>query len=418
MIRSRFLGSAIIYTVANFAVAGVPFLLLPILTRNLSPEEYGAVAMFMVVVAFMAVGTGLNTHGAIMIRYFDSDRFQTSTYVSSVLFILLASTSVLSIIVYLGQDELELYTGLPITWIAFAVFVASSQFVVQILLTLWQASEQPTKFASLRISQATLDGVFSLFLVITLALSWEGRLLGIGTAWGVSAIAAFYFLYKGGWLVKTADRYHAKDALRYGIPLLPHAIAGLALAMTDRLLVTNLMDLTSTGVYMVAVQIGMILQIAADAFNKAFAPWLINALHNKNLNRDIKIVRYTYLYFVVILSIAIGIGAASEFIVDLVAGDQYKEAADIAKYMLIGNAFVGMYFMVTNYVFFSRRTELLSLTTTIIGIATFGLTYYLIKINGAIGAAQAFMISQILMFLVTWYIANKCHSMPWGLRSK
>ncbi|WP_341714987.1 oligosaccharide flippase family protein [Limnobacter sp.] len=412
------MGSAIIYTIANFTVAGVPFLLLPILTRNLSPEEYGAVAMFMVVVAFMAVGAGLNTHGAIMIRYHNSDLFQTSTYVSSVLFILLASTSVLAIIVYLGQASLELYTGLPITWIAFAVFVASSQFIVQILLTLWQASGQPTKFASLRISQATLDGVLSLFLVITLTLSWEGRLLGIGAAWGISAIAAFYFLNKGGWLVKTPDRYHAKDALRYGIPLLPHAMAGLALAMTDRFLVTNLMDLTSTGIYMVAVQIGMILQIAADAFNKAFAPWLINALHTANINRDKKIVRYTYLYFFVILSIAIGIGAASDFIVYLVAGDQYKEAADIAKYTLIGNAFVGMYFMVTNYVFFSRRTELLSLTTTIIGVATFGLTYYLIKINGATGAAQAFMISQILMFLVTWYIANKCHSMPWGLRSK
>ena len=41
MLNNRLFGHAAIYTLSNFAVAGVPFLLLPVLTRVLDPAAYG-----------------------------------------------------------------------------------------------------------------------------------------------------------------------------------------------------------------------------------------------------------------------------------------------------------------------------------------------------------------------------------------
>lgn len=415
-LRSRFAGDAAIYTISNFAVAGVPFLLLPMLTRALSPDAYGAVAMFTVVVSFFAVGAGLNVHGAVMVRYFDPEKFCISTYVSTALFILGFTSLVLTLAVVAGSNHLENLTGLPMNWLLLAVCVAACQFIVQLLLTLWQSSKQPAKFAAFRFSHATMDGMVSLLLVVTFALSWEGRLLGISTAWTVSAVAALWFLFRSGWFARSVKKDHAVDALRYGVPLVPHAIAGLVLAMTDRFLVTNLLDLTATGIYMVAVQVGLILQIAADAFNKAFAPWLMETLKHNDYSRDKRIVKYTYGYFGLILTVAVVAGFFSEFIIKLLAGEQYESAAEVAKYTLVGNAFVGMYYMVTNYIFYSRRTELLSLMTATVGLITVGLSWYLIQKSGIVGAAQAFMVGQVLMFFGTWFLANRCHPMPWRLR--
>lgn len=416
MLGNKFLGHAAAYTISNFAVAGVPFLLMPVLTRALNPEEYGAIAMFTVIVAFLAVGAGLNVHGAVMVRYFDQDKFCISTYVTTALAILGSTSAALGVIVLLTGPFLKKFTSLPEDWLLLAVMVAACQFIVQLLLTMLQASQKPAQFAAFRIGHALVDGAISVLLVVIFALSWEGRLIGISAAWMFSAVVAGGILFRSGWLTGSISKAYAKDALRYGVPLVPHALAGPALALADRFLVTNLLDLTATGVYMVAVQVGLILQIAADAFNKAFAPWLMAALKRKDSNRDIRIVKYTYWYFGLILTTALIAGVFSELIISTLAGEQYQSAAELIKYVLIGNAFIGMYYMVTNYIFYSRRTEILSIMTITIGVITLFLSWILIQKAGIVGAAQGFMIGQFLMFSGTWFLANRCHPMPWRLK--
>src|SRR5690606_13004257 len=86
------LGPALIYAVSNGLAAGLPLLLLPILTRTLTPDEYGLVAMFSVVVTAFGALTGLSVHGAVSMRYFDRDSLDFPRYVGSCLAILAVST--------------------------------------------------------------------------------------------------------------------------------------------------------------------------------------------------------------------------------------------------------------------------------------------------------------------------------------
>ena len=59
-----------IYLFSNILNALIPFLLLPILTHNLTPNEYGQVAMFQTLISGVAALTGLNTIGAANRKYF------------------------------------------------------------------------------------------------------------------------------------------------------------------------------------------------------------------------------------------------------------------------------------------------------------------------------------------------------------
>jgi O-antigen/teichoic acid export membrane protein len=412
-LRSKLAGDAAIYTFSNFAVAGVPFLLMPILTRTLSPEAYGSVAMFSVVVSLLAVCVGLNVHGAVMVRFFDRGAFCMADYVTSCLLILAASTAVVGIGVFLFADLIERATALPLPWLLVAALVAAFQFVVQTQLVLWQASKQPRKYGILRVGQAGSDGLVSVVLVVVLALSWEGRLAGMAVAWGLAAAAALWLMAREGWVARAPSVACARDALRYGVPLLPHALGALLLGMADRFLVTNLMDVGSTGVYVVAVQIGMVLGIAADAFNRAFAPWLMETLQQASQERKLQIVQYTYFYFGAILTGAAVGTVLAPYLLGVLVGPRYQAVAPIVGYILFGNAFMGMYYMVTNYVFIARRTELLSGLSLVVGAATTALNWYLITHRGITGAAQAFMVGQALLFIGTWLVANHCYQMPW-----
>jgi O-antigen/teichoic acid export membrane protein len=246
-----------------------------------------------------------------------------------------------------------------------------------------------------------------------LGLSWQGRLTGMAVAWALAAAAALWLMVREGWVARAPSAACARDALRYGVPLLPHALGALLLGMADRFLVTNLMDVGSTGVYVVAVQIGMVLGIAADAFNRAFAPWLMETLQQAGQERKQRIVQYTYFYFGVILAVAAVGTVVAPYLLGALVGPRYQAVAPIVGYILFGNAFMGMYYMVTNYVFIARRTELLSGLSIVVGAATTALNWYLITHRGLSGAAQAFMFGQALLFLGTWVIANYCYQMPW-----
>ena len=82
-------------------------------------------------------------------------------------------------------------------------------------------------------------------------------------------------------------------------------------------------------------------------------------------------------------------------------------------WLALGQALHGMYMMVTNYIFYSKRTGLLSLSTMTAGLVNVGLLMVLVSSMGLKGAAIAFAISMGIKFLLTWYVAHLRHPMPW-----
>jgi O-antigen/teichoic acid export membrane protein len=246
-----------------------------------------------------------------------------------------------------------------------------------------------------------------------LAFSWQGRLSGLLAAWLFAAIIAIYFLIREGWLVWSIDPNYAKDALNYGIPLVPHVVGGLLLGMADRFIVNSVLDVSSTGIYVVAVQLGLILGMLADSFNKAFAPWLMEKLSDINYDSQKKIVIFTYVYFLIIIAFAALLAFVAPFVLPYIVGSQFQTVGPLLVFILFGNAFIGMYYMVTNYIFYSRRTGLLSALTISVGVITVALSWILINAYGIKGAAIGFMLGQASLFFGAWILSNYCVPMPW-----
>lgn len=56
--------NTLIYLLSNITYAAIPFFLIPILTRYLSPYEYGQITMFQMLVTAFSAFVGINTVGA------------------------------------------------------------------------------------------------------------------------------------------------------------------------------------------------------------------------------------------------------------------------------------------------------------------------------------------------------------------
>lgn len=407
------LGGTAVYTLSSLACAAIPFLMLPILTRALTPEEYGTVAMFSVVVALFGTLTGMSVSGAVAMRYFDRETIDFPRYVGSCTAILGVSTVLVFGVSAAAAPLLQEFTKLEPPWIYLAVAVAGAQFFVQIALAIWQSGKQPWRFAGLRMFQAILDAATSIVLVVGVGLAGQGRMTGIAAASLAAALLSVSILLRGGWIKGPVSREYVSSALHFGIPLVPHALGGLLTSILDRFLISNLLGVASTGVYMVALQIGMVLGLLTDSFNRAYAPWLIENLQRRDPARDVQIVRFTYGYFVLVIVLAALTALAVPLIMPILVGERFTEASKVVGFMAFGYAFGGMYYMVTNYVFFAGRTARLAVVTFSGGALNVVASYFLIQHNGVLGAAQGFMISQAYVFLGTWWLAQKSRPMPW-----
>lgn len=410
----KLFGNASIYLGANILNAAIPFLLLPILTRVLTPSEYGTIAMFLVMVSIFSAFTGLSVHGAIGVRYFQLSEEDLADYVTSCIGILVVSTTAVLLIVMVLHHWIIKLSGISLDWLIVAVLVSGLQFLINIRLSLWQVSGMPWHYGSFQISRSLLDALLSLVLVLGLGMAWQGRLIGYGTAILLVGVIALVWLYNDQLLRRTDTwKIHAKDALRFGIPLIPHTIGGMLMVLVDRIIVNNLLGTDSVGIYMVALQMGMVIGLFTESFNKAYAPWLFKNLASKDKVNKPAIVKGTYVYFFAILAIATLYGSLVPFVMQFLVGEEFLLSGEFIIYLAAGFAFGGCYYMVTNYIFFVKRTEYLALVTFGGGLLNIPITYILVQEMQLKGAAVAFLITNIITFLGTWILSNRVYKMPW-----
>lgn len=404
------------YTVANALNSAIPLLLLPILTRYLSPEEYGLVAMFTVLSAVVAAIAGLGTHGAITREYFLLSQEDFAGFVGTCIFILAISSVVLLGLTILFGLSLTSITGIPEHWLAATVLMGAGQLLCSIGLSIWQIRGLPVIYGAFQIGVSLLNALLSLALVIWMEMGWQGRIVGQMVATIAMGTVAILFLVQGGWIRFRFSREHARSALRYGVPLVFHGLGATAVVTADRTLISNLVGIDETGKYVVAAQIAMVITFLADSFNRAYAPWLFEKLKEGNSSTMRRIVVGTYWYYAAILLLAGVVILIMPSLIEYIVGPKFYGSTKYVFWLSLAGAFSGMYYMVTLYVQFSGKTERLAAVTLTVGLLNVFLCYALIQLNGGIGAAQATAISQLLTFIATWVIAARLIDMDWLFR--
>lgn len=402
-----------IYFAANTTVALIPFLLMPILTRYLGPEGYGVVAMFITFTTLLAAVIGLNAHNGIATRWFDKDEINFPQYVTACLFILIVSSLFLSLLFFVVRNWLSAELSVPVFWLYAAIVLSTATFITQVRLVLWQVDEKPIKYGVVQFGQALINGVLSYIAVAILLDDYAGRLWGQVLSGVFCGALCLFLLYKEGYLKWSTRWEYIKDALAFGVPLVPHVLGSFFLLMADRMIVNFKLGTASAGIYMLAVQIALGFNLINEAFNKAFVPWLFARLKKDELNEKIRIVRLSYMYFLALLIAPLFSVLLGKHFITILAGPKFLPAATVLNWLILMQSFHGMYYLVTNYLFYERKTHVTAVITIICGGINLALTVFLVDAFGLVGAGISSAVGMFLHFLLTWIMAARVHPMPW-----
>jgi O-antigen/teichoic acid export membrane protein len=94
-------------------------------------------------------------------------------------------------------------------------------------------------------------------------------------------------------------------------------------------------------------------------------------------------------------------------------GASFHGAYTFVFWIALGYAFNGMYLIIVNYIYYIKKTYLLSKVTVLMGVFHALLSLTLIQFFGVMGAAYATAISFFVTFILVWRLSSKVYVMPW-----
>lgn len=402
-----------IYLLGNIAVALIPFFLLPILTRYLNPEEYGIVAIFTTLVSLLNPIIGFNVHSGLSKRWFDQEQFQISEYLFSCIIILIFSVFLVLLILMCFENWLTQITGISPFWIYCVVIVSFFAFLIQLRLIIWQVQEKPKQYIMFQFFLGLINFSLSIILTIFLLKNYQGRLVGYSVATILLGSMSYFTLSREFKFRFKVNFNYIKDALSFGLPLIPHVIGAMLLLTIDRMIVSFKLGTTSVGIYMVAVQIALGFNLVNESFNKAFAPKLFSILKDNDFKKHVEIIKVTYAYFGLLLLAPVFSIILGPSMILVLAGSEYREAANVLNWLILMQAFHGMYYLVACYLLYECKTYIISIITISCGAISLFLTWYLIDVFGLVGASIGATIGMFFEFILNWRVASIVHPMPW-----
>jgi O-antigen/teichoic acid export membrane protein len=401
-----------IYSASSLLSAAISFLLIPFMTRYLEPSGYGILSITTsLVTAGQIFGLSLNGY---LSRAYLIEKNNIQNAFRSVIYISSISFFTLSMLIYTFSDFISAHSGLPTQWLPIVPALVIFQFYIMAYLAICQASEHVTEFAVLQIAQATLLAILTLVFIIVFDWDWKGRVLGLGLTSGIFFLIIQLRLSQRKLVSFSIKRTSVTEPLRFGTGLFPYQLGGFISNYSDRFFIANLLDGSELGLYTAALQITSIFLIFTDSVNKAYTPWLYNKLTNSTTIQKWHLVKRIYALFGVLLLMAVIVYCIISLTSPIIFGGKYISSDKYFIWLIIGYWFSGMQNMVTNLIFFSNKTHYLSFASITAGIINVIAIPILIKANGAIGVAQALLITNSVMFFLSWYFSNKACPMPWA----
>jgi O-antigen/teichoic acid export membrane protein len=337
-------------------------------------------------------------------------------YISNVILVLFISFSILGFLVFLFNQYIQARFGLPVEWQFASVLVAFSQFITLINLTLWVIEKKPVHYGVYQTSQTLLFASLSLFTVIALEMNWIGYLTGLVLAAISFGLISIFFLYKRGYFNLNVRKLYIKDFLMFGIPMVPHQLGDWFRTQGDKLLIVTFVGTAATGIFSVGQQLALVMLILITSLNKALYPSLYQILsYQPDINRKNQVVKRSYQIALGMIGIGLIGFILTPVFYPYLLGHNFQSASLVTQLIIIAMIFESFYYLVVNYIFYTKKTKVLAKITFSVAVFHIALSYVLIGLMGLDYQAIAYsmILSSFLQFVLVWWFSNRVYPMPW-----
>lgn len=397
---------------ASMISSGIPFFMIPIITYYLSPVEYGYLAYLGAIVGMASVFCGLQPHLFLIVKHGELDRIEKSQYISlsflfTVIFGFLVCIFIALFIRPFLTIELSLFTIIAICIIAIC---RSGLLILDAVL---QSEKKLIKLSILLVLQAIIHYSLAILFLEYFFQNWQGKFYA-------ELISAILMLITGIYLIHSLIGYsfsfkfsQVVRLLKYSTPLSFHAFSIVVMASIDRLMIVEIMNLESAGIYVVAYAFGGILGIFHNALLKVWNPVFYKLVKNLTNDSKLNIVSVSYAYFFLSVIVLIFFSYIGPFFYLLMVSPAYFSGESIIPIVAFAYTIEAVRKVFVAYLFSENKVILIAALGFVAILINITLNYLLIPIYGVYGAAWATVLSYFIVTIITIHKSVTIFPMPW-----
>ena len=383
--------AAIWYTICNLLQKGILLIAVPIYTRILSPEQYGAYTVFLswleifeILATFRLSWDGYT----VGLTKYSNDR---DRYTASVQGLGFTITSI-ALIVYLAVPSLiNRITGMTseLTLMIFALLYTMPS------ITFWTARQR----VEYRYQAAVMITMTSSILIPILGVATalkidhkENAIIGARVVvQGVIGLCLMYvnchkkfcFFNKEYW----------KRSWKFNAPLVPYYLSTTVLSTSDRIIIQNLVGKAQAGIYSVAYSASMVMTLLNYSLNAAIQPWLFAKMKEKKY-KEIPGVISSLL--IVVAGLNLLLTAFAPEAIAILAPPEYSEAIWVVP-PLAASVFVMFFYQhFVNVEFYFEDSKIIAIASIGSAVLNVALNFLLIPVAGYLVAGYTTLASYLI----------------------
>lgn len=407
----------------SFSIGGyisliIGLLTTPIITRMISPEEYGIFSMYNLTINILmfVVMLGLD-QGFVRFFYEEETLNAKSALLKKSLKIPMIILIILLPILWIFRDLLVkfIFGNENSKVLIFYIFIGLFFSVLNRFSNLAVRMQQKGKLYSF-IQVMNQVGNFILILVIYRIYGDNYRVLIlslIGSTF-LTVIISIFFEKKLWFSFENKTKVKYRDLLEYSYPIAITVIVSWLFQSADKLFIKHYSDLQEVGLYAAAFKIIALLNIIQSGFNTFWVPVSFEKYEKEKENIEFfqkifKLISFTML----IIGICILLG---KDILILILGKKFEDAVKIFPvlvFMPIMNTVSEVTVVGINFKKKTKYHLIISLVITVFNLVG---NYLLVPILGAIGAAISTGISFFIFFILRTYFSKKSFDCKYNIK--
>jgi O-antigen/teichoic acid export membrane protein len=405
-----------IYGLGGIVSRILAVLLLPLYTSYLSPADYGRIETLVAGSAVLVIVLRMGISSAFFRFYFDSaDRAHRLLVVrTSFWFTMAMATAGLAAVVLLAGSisNLLFATDAYADLVRAAAVGIWAQMNYEQLTSLFRVEERSVAFVLASLANILITVGATVVLVVVLDKGPLGVLVGNFT--GTLCVYFALVAYRREQLGLQFDRGLLREMNRFGMPLVPSALALWVTNFSDRFFLVKLADAREVGLYSIGVRIASAVVLLLTAFRTAWPAFAYSIEDDAEARRTYGFV-LTYL-IAVVSWLSLTLGLLAPWLVQLLTTPRFYDGQRVVAPLAFAGAAQAGYVVVAIGIGRARRTQFNWVVTGAAAAVNVVLNLILIPPYGMMGAAVATVAAYSLMFVLMAVYAQRIYTTPYQWR--
>ncbi len=392
--------------VTNLITSLSGIILLPILTKTLSIEDYGIWVQISVTIGLIPVIVTLGLPEA-MVRFLagakKKDEIRESFY--TIVVIIMCTSLAASLLLFTFTDVIAAAIFNNNNYIAKIVFViVFVESLNSILLHYFRAFHQIKRYSIFTFIRTFLVLVLISYFVFS-AQGIFGAVIGyLISSIILLVIQAFIIFDEIG--IKIPKFLHAKEYLAFGLPIIPSFLSNWVVTSSDRYLIGILLGTASAGYYSPGYVFGSAITMLSTPLI-FMLPTILSKYYDRGNEESVKIIlKYSLKYFLFFaIPSVFGLSLLSKQLLTIFStSDIASHGYMITPFVAVSYLLFGSYAVIAQILNLEKRTKISGAIWSMAAILNFGLNLVFIPRIGILGAAITTLIAFAFAFaLITYY---------------